>query len=100
VNIVQGSEVNILIGHPTERDVELLFSPREGDLFLTERVDITWPQLLNRLGCFPSVSQARKNWEGQGRDLEIPWGYTELTIGKARRIFIFICKETEVQATT
>ena len=98
-SLQQGSEINVLVGETDPRLVELLFGPPLGEepdpdeVFIETPQDITWPQLLAALGCFPSTTQAKKNWcRGMKRNPE-PSGYEEVTIGKARKIFIFLFKE-------
>ena len=94
-SIRQGAEVNIVVGAVEPHVVELMFgdlAPEE--IYIETPGDITWPQLLAALGCFPSATQAKKNWcHGMKREAEIEYGYSEVTIGKARKIFIFLFKE-------
>lgn len=83
-----GMEVNILIGECYPAWVAALFVPKEGDFFIRAPKDITWAQLLTHLQCFPSASQARKNnW-----NKDIPPGWSEISIGRARRLFIYVLK--------
>ncbi len=94
-SIRQGAEVNIVVGAVEPHVVELMFgdlTPEE--IYIEAPRNITWPQLLAALGCFPSTTQAKKNWcHGMKREAEINWGYQEVSIGKARKIFIFLFKE-------
>jgi hypothetical protein len=83
-----GMEVNILIGECHDSWIEALFDPREDEFFVRAPEEMLWAHLLAALGCFPSVSQARKN----GWDQEIPGGWSEITIGKARRLWIYVLK--------
>ena len=98
-------EFNILIGFPTERDIEPCFQPmRELPVLLRNQrnlnpirpreinfiklpVESRWPNLLKEIGAFPSTSQARKN----GWNKDIPDGWSEVKIG---RRFIFVLKIT------
>lgn len=94
-----GSEINVLVGEADPDMVDLMFEPlhkadKDPDevLIQTDR-DITWPRLLAALDCFPSVTQAKKNWcDGQKRPLEIERGYKEVNVGKARKIKICLYK--------
>ncbi len=93
-SLQQGDMVNVLVGSTTPALVELLFGNEPDDLFIEAPHDITWPRLLAALGCFPSATQAKKNWcRGMKREAEIAHGFEEVSIGKARKIFIFIFKE-------
>ncbi len=88
-----GMEVNIVVGSADPEIVELMFQPDGTEIFIQAPDDITWPQLLAALGCFSSVSQARKNWcQGQKNKSEIMRGLEQVTVGKARRIFISVYK--------
>ncbi len=94
-----GAEVNILVGDGDPDLINCLFQPvREEDqdpdeLLVQADPNITWPHLLAALGCFPSIPQARKNWRGGNKEaMPIAGGYQEVTIGKARRIAIFLWK--------
>lgn len=93
-----GSEVNVLVGSADPEMVELMFKVGPADLseeevFIQTDRDITWPQLLSALKCFPSTTQAKKNWcQGMKRKAEIQCGLEEVTIGKARRITIWVYK--------
>ena len=95
----------MIVGDADPEMVELMFRPPPGkgkkddEVFLQAGRDITWPHLLAALGCFPSVTQARKNWcQGLKRKAEISCGLEELTIGKARRITIWVYKPFREQA--
>lgn len=94
-----GSEINIRVGDGDPDMTRLMFAdvePAEDDEDLTlieAPKDITWPHLLAALGCFPSATQAKKNWcKSQGKALEIARGYEEVSVGKARRITIYLWK--------
>ena len=88
-----GMEVNILVGPANPEIVELMFQPDGEEIFIQAPEDITWPQLLAALGCFSSISQARKNWcQAQKNKAEIERGLQHVTVGKARRIFISVYK--------
>jgi hypothetical protein len=94
-----GSEINVIVGEAKPDIVELMFRPLPdeewdpAEVFIQAPRDITWPKLLASLGCFPSTSQAKKNWcENLGRESEIRCGFEEISIGKARKITIFIYK--------
>ena len=93
-----GSEVNVLVGSADPEMVELMFKVgpedlAEDEVFIQADRDITWPQLLAALKCFPSTTQAKKNWcQGMKRKAEIRCGLEEVTIGKARRITIWVYK--------
>lgn len=88
-----GMEVNIVVGPADPEIVNLMFQPDGEEIFLQAPVDITWPQLLAALGCWPSVTQARKNWGQDGRRKnDIDCGFNEVTVGKARKISIHLYK--------
>ena len=88
-----GMELNIVIGLGDPEMVELMFQPEGKEIFIQTTRDITWPQLLAVLGCFPSTSQARKNWcQGQKKKAEIEYGFHQITVGKARRLFLHVYK--------
>jgi len=77
-------EFNILIGVTEEGDKELFFGPLSPeDEFIELPADVRWPQLLVKIGMFPSLGQAKKN----GWDKDIEPGFSEHKVGK-RRIFI------------
>lgn len=92
----QGDEVNIICGTPIQDLIEPLFGPlkeSEEELILLAPEDINWPRLLAKLQCFPSASQAAKNWKAQKRDPEMEKGFSgPLSIGKARKIRIWVWK--------
>jgi len=99
-----GAEVNILVGDGDPGLINCLFQPvREEDwdpdeILVRTDPDITWPHLLAALDCFPSISQARKNWRGGAKEaMPIEGGYQEVTIGKARKIRIFLWKPIPVE---
>ena len=90
-----GMEVNVLIGECHDSWVEALFEPREDEFCLRVPVEMTWAHLLAALQCFPSVSQARKN----GWNKEITEGWSEVVLGKARRLFIYVLKGNQTIQT-
>ncbi len=90
-NLTGGMEINVLIGECHDSWVEFLFQPREDEFFVRVPSTMPWANLLVVLKCFPSVSQARKN----GWNREIAEGWTEITIGKARRLWIYVLKESQ-----
>ena len=93
-DLKQGDEVNVICGTPIQDLIEPLFGPfKEEELLLLAPADISWPRLLAKLQCFPSASQAAKNWKAQKRNPEPELGFTgPLSIGKARRIQIWVWK--------
>lgn len=93
-DLKQGSEVNIICGTPIRDLIEPLFGPFEGEeLILLAPADIIWPRLLAQLRCFPSVSQAMKNWKAQKKNLQVEEGFNgPFSIGRARKIRIWIWK--------
>ena len=86
-----GTELNVLIGECHGSWVETLFDPREDEFFIRVPIEMTWAHLLATLQCFPSVSQARKNGWGQS----IEEGWSEIRIGKARRLWIYVLKSNQ-----
>jgi hypothetical protein len=86
-----GTEVNVLIDECHSSWIETLFEPEEGEFFTRVPIEMTWAHLLAYLQCFPSISQARKN----GWNKDIPEGWSEVTIGKARRLYIYVLKGNE-----
>jgi hypothetical protein len=86
-----GTEVNVLIDECHSSWIGKLFEPQEGEFFTRVPIEMTWAHLLAYLQCFPSISQARKN----GWDKDIPEGWSEVTIGKARRLRIYVLKGNE-----
>jgi hypothetical protein len=93
-DLQQGDEVNVICGHAIPDLIEPLFGPFKGkEEILLASEGITWPHLLATLKCFPSASQATKNWRAQKKDPEISPGFSgPLTIGKKRRITIWVWK--------
>lgn len=88
-----GDEVNLIIGTPIEDLIDPIFGPlEEGEPIFRAPENLDWPHLLAFLLCFPSASQAAKNWRSRNLDLEITPGCTEISIGKARRIWIYVWK--------
>jgi len=85
----EGREVGVTIGPKVDpRDRELFFGNNIEVRLHIEDEDVSFPQLLRFLGCFSSAGEARKN----GWDKPIPDGFSEHTIGKARKIFLFCLK--------
>ena len=93
-DLKQGDEVNIICGTPIQDLVEPIFGPfREEELILLAPEGISWPHLLARLLCFPSATQANKNWRARGMNPAIEPGLNgPLFIGKARKICIWTWK--------
>ena len=89
--LIGGTEVNVLIGECHDSWVEALFDPQEGEFFIRVPEAMTWAHLLAHLQCFPSISQARKN----GWDKDIPEGWSEITIGKASKLYVYVLKGNE-----
>lgn len=89
--LIGGTQINVLIDGCHSSWVETLFDPQEGEFFIRVPVEMTWAHLLAALRCFPSISQARKN----GWDKEIPEGWSEATIGKARKLYVYVLKGSE-----
>jgi len=90
----QGDEVNLILGAPIGDLIDPLFGPfeEEEDIFLAAD-DLNWPRLLAKLQCFPSISQAAKNWKAQKRNPEFEPGFSgPLSVGKARKIRIWVWK--------
>jgi hypothetical protein len=90
----QGDEVNLILGAPILDLIYPIFGPvEEEEVIYTSDEEITWPRLLARLQCFPSTSQAIKNWKAQKRNPEIDAGFSgPLSVGKARKIRIWVWK--------
>ena len=78
-------EACVLIGDPGYDDaVDLMFGPLEpGETVMRTDTVTRWEELLVAYGIFPSNSQARKNGHGG----EIPWGYSEIVVGKLNSKF-------------
>lgn len=73
------TEFNILSGKWEEQDKDLFFGPLSPqDEFLVVTEPKLMAHLLNQLGLFNSVSNARKN----GWDKPIPNGFSDFVIGK------------------
>jgi len=88
-----GGHVNVLVntGHLFQSDLELFFGPQETieDVFIVVPPETNWAHVLAGIGCFPSVSQARKN----GWNKPIEDGFTStFKIGKAHPKFITALK--------
>ena len=64
-------------------DNELVHIIREGNTVLRDMLDV-----LVVLKCFPSKSQARKNWKGS---VAFPTGWSEFRIGKHKAHKVHIC---------
>jgi hypothetical protein len=92
-----GGEVNVLVdtGHLFQADLATFFGPQFNgleDVFIVVPADATWAHVLAGIGCFPSVSQARKN----GWNKPIEDGFTDtFKVGKAHRKFITALRPTE-----
>lgn len=93
-----GGHVNIVVEneHLLPGDIELFFGPQPKhlpDVTILVPVGTMWSHVLAGLGCFPSISQARKNGWNKG----IEEGFTAtFKVGKANRKFFtaFSPKET------
>lgn len=74
--------LNVVVVDKTRwADVEALFPADEEIMFISSgSADML--DLLLYAGCFPSKSQARKNWRGSPA---IPEGWSEHWVGKKRR---------------
>jgi len=83
-------EVNVIVdnGNVQDADKELVFGPLQGnEVFLLVEPNTSWSHILAGLGCFPSVSQARKN----GWNKTISEGFTPtFKVGKANRKFFTV----------
>jgi len=96
--IRQGDEINVIMLDPdTKIDdldwemVGLMYGPMEEGETLTLAPDtLSWPKLLTELRCFPSASQAAKDWKSRKRELQIEKGFQIFTIGKARKITLAV----------
>jgi hypothetical protein len=90
--LTAGTELNFLVASKVTdwENIGLMFGPMdEGELLiLLEPEKWNWPRLLAFLGCFPSASQAAKNYKSQGKSLDFEKGFTDFHIGKARKIRI------------
>lgn len=93
-----GGHVNVLVdtGHLFQSDLETFFGPQPEDepedVFIVVPAEATWAHVLAGIGCFPSVSQARKN----GWNKPVEDGFTStFKVGKAHRKFITALKPTE-----
>ena len=77
--------VNVIVSPGVAGDKELFFGPCEAsDVFLFVPEGVTWAHVLAALGCFPSVTQARKN----GWAKPIAEGFTPtFKVGKRARKF-------------
>lgn len=85
-----GGEVNIVVEneHLQEGDIELFFGPIQPfDTTILVPEGTSWAHVLAKIGCFPSVSQARKN----GWNKPIQPGWTDrFKVGKAARKFFWV----------
>lgn len=93
---MRAGEFNIIIGSPSERDIDVcFFSPpvkSQTDIcddFIWGDENWQWPQLLKEIKAFPSTGQARKN----GWNKPIDDGFSEIKIGR-RKICVLKCTET------
>lgn len=97
-----GGHVNVVVEneHLLPGDLELFFGPQPEhlqDVFVMVPPEASWAHVLAGIGCFPSISQARKN----GWNKPIEEGFTPtFKVGKAARKFItsFSAKETSPEA--
>lgn len=99
-----GGHVNVVVEneHLLPGDLELFFGPQSEQEVLHDVVIMvpsgtSWAHVLAGIGCFPSISQARKN----GWNKQIEEGFTPtFKVGKASRKFItsLSAKETETGA--
>jgi hypothetical protein len=99
-----GGHVNVVVEneHLLPGDLELFFGPQsehEGlqDVFIMVPPGTSWAHFLAGIGCFPSITQARKN----GWNKPIEEGFTPtFKVGKAARKFITALspKETDTGA--
>ena len=101
-SLKRGDEVNVICGTSIGDLIEPIFGPsQEEELILLAPEEIGWPHLLTRLQCFPSSSQAVKNWRAQKRNPMIEPGFNgPLIIGKARKISIWVWKVIPECTTT
>jgi hypothetical protein len=93
--------VNVLVdtGHLFQSDLETFFGPQTEpeDVFVVVPAEATWAHVLAGIGCFPSISQARKN----GWNKPIEDGFTPMfKVGKAHRKFITAFKPTDSEGTS
>jgi len=99
VEIVTNNGKNFISENVNKEDKDLFFGPLNiGDETFIE-IGSRWcmAHILHNVGMFPSISQARKN----GWDKPIPWGFTELTVGKkAKKQDIFILNIEEPKNET
>jgi hypothetical protein len=85
-----GGHINVVVEneHLLPGDLELFFGPQPEhlqDVFVMVPSGTTWAHVLAGIGCFPSISQARKN----GWNKAIEDGFTPtFKVGKAHRKFI------------
>lgn len=78
---------NFISGNVDEEDKDLFFGPLDDEVFIEIQPRWYMAHLLHNVGMFTSISQARKN----GWNKPIPWGFTEITVGKkAKRQDVFI----------
>ena len=97
-----GGHVNVVVDneHLLPGDLELFFGPQDEhvqDVVVMVPPGKTWAHVLAGIGCFPSISQARKN----GWNKPIDEGFTPtFKVGKAARKFItaFSAQETAPDA--
>ena len=90
--LTAGTELNFLVATKITdwENVGLMFGPmEEGELLIMLEPGVwTWPKLLAHLKCFPSASQAAKNFKAQKKSLDFEKGFHDFHIGKARKIRI------------
>lgn len=83
---------NFISENITKDDKDLFFGSDEEFVEIQPRWCMA--HILHSVGMFTSISQARKN----GWNKPIPWGYTELTVGKkAKKQDIFILNIEEIK---
>jgi len=80
--------VNVVIGGVKSKDIRAIFGPLTGKEEMV-RFDggEQWGHLLNALGIFRSISQARKN--GWAKEIEL--GFSEAVFKKQRKV-VFVLK--------
>jgi hypothetical protein len=90
--LTAGTELNFLVADKVTdwENIGLMFGPmEEGELLILLKPGVwTWPKLLAHLKCFPSASQAAKNYKAQEKSLDFDKGFTDFHIGKARKLRI------------
>jgi hypothetical protein len=98
VEIVVNNGKNFISENVSKEDRDLFFGPLDIADEVFVKMESRWcmAHILHNVGMFTSISQARKN----GWNKPIPWGFTELTVGKkAKKQDIFILN-MEVEGET